>query len=121
MDVALGAVGDFEAVEEEAEGRDLVEEDLGGDTEGWVRDDVIEDEGVGSVVSSGSAGPNCLGTVGRKLRADGDVAGVVVVDAARDDEIAREEVDGSFVAISIVAFAVVFGISRDGGEKEGEG
>ena len=86
------AVWDFEAVEEEAEGSDLVEEDFGGDAECGVRDDVVEDERIGAIGGGGGAGADGLGTVGRKLRSDGDVVRVVVVDAAGDDEIAGQEV-----------------------------
>lgn len=108
MKVALGTVGDFKGVEEEAEGRDLVEEDFRGNTERWIGDVIVEDEGISAVVGGGCAGSCGLGAVGRKLGADGDVVCIVIVDASTDDEIARKKVDGCFV--------VVFGEGWNAGE-----
>jgi len=113
MDVSLQTVRNFEAVEEEAEGRDLIEEDLRGNAKATVDGVVVEDEGVGAVIDRRGAGTDGFGAVGRKLRAYGDVVRIVVVDAAGDDEIAGEEVDmGSAVGI--------FGVGGDVGCECGE-
>ena len=89
--VPLGAVGHFDGVEDQAEGRDLVQEDLRGDSEGRVRDDVVEDEGIDAIVGGRGRRANGPGAVRGKGSADGDITGVVVVDAAADNEISGEE------------------------------
>ena len=83
---AIKAVRDFDAVNRETKGRELVEEDARGDAEAGIGDDVIKDKRVGPVVGGLRAAVG--DAIGRKSFADGDVAGEVVVDAAADDEIA---------------------------------
>ncbi len=99
MEVPLRTVRDFEAIEEEAEGSDLIEEDLGGDSERGIGDVIVEDEWIESVVRRRGAWAYGLGAVGRKLRADGDIVRIVVIDAAADDKIAREEMNAAVVIV----------------------
>jgi hypothetical protein len=103
MDVVLQAVRDFEAVEKEAEGCDLIEEDLGGNAEAAVDGVVVEDEGIGAVVDCGGAGGaaegGCISAVWCQQSAYLDVVGIVVIDAAADDEIAGKEVDAAVVIV----------------------
>ncbi len=116
--VAEGAVGNFEAVKEDAEGSDLIEEDFRGDAEGGVGNDVVEDERVFAVEGRRGAWADRFGAIGRECSAYGDVVRVVVVDAARDDEIAREEVDGGyFDAAFVVVFVMVFRMDWNTGER----
>ncbi len=86
---ALNAVRDFDAVNRETKGRELVEENARGDAEAGIGDDVIKDKWVGPVVCGLRAAVG--DAIGRKSFADGDVAGQVVVDAAADDEIAGKK------------------------------
>jgi len=91
VEVFQGAVGNFEAVEEEAGGCDLVEEDLGGDSEAAVDGVVVEDEGIGSVADGGDARADGVGAASGEGGANFYVVGVVVIDAAADNESAGKE------------------------------
>lgn len=82
---AVKAVGDFDAVNSETKGSELVEEDARGDAEAGIGDDVIKYKRVGPVVGGLRAAVG--DAIGRKSFADGDVTGEVVVNTAADDEI----------------------------------
>lgn len=69
--------------------RELIEEDARGDAEAAIDGRVVEDEGIGAVGDGGNAVAG--GAIGRKLLADGDVAGKVVVHAAAYHEVAGIE------------------------------
>jgi hypothetical protein len=99
MAVPLRTVRDFEAIEEEAEGSDLIEEDLRGDSERGIGDDIVEDERIEAVVGRSGAWTCGLGAVGRKLRTDGDIVRIVVIDAAADDQIAGKEINAAVVIV----------------------
>src|SRR5262249_878011 len=66
----------------------------GGDPEGGIVDVVVEHGRIGAVEGRARGGRTAAGgrrAVGRQNRADLQVARLVVVDAAADDQVAREE------------------------------
>src|SRR6185437_534548 len=100
-----------------AAGRELVEEDARGDAEGGVVEVVVEDEGIGAVgdgAGGGRASALGGGAVRRQDGAQLHVRGVVVIDAAADDQVAGREV------IGVAVIGGLLGSGRDCCQSDSE-
>lgn len=114
----LGAIGNFQTVEKEAAGRDLVQIDFRGDAEAAIGQYVVEYVGVEAVVGRSNTGASGVGAVWREKSAHFDVVGVVVVDAAGDDEIAGEEDGNAWKGSEVVVLRADGNAGGEGGCRE---